>query len=321
MKATMTQTLPGRSASAALTEQENAWLGQVATRLRLIQADAALATPEQGREFLNEEIARSLKDVAPVERKRYLEALLARFPVGGRVMGIVPPAAAAPTAAPPSRVETFEELVERFFKAVAEADAVKRAELGQRLVQAGLATSSKQGGGVAASGDLKRALGLAPEQELDVQNLIKLSALLLETFQRLDQTALATLRELAPRSSLLKRPQDLRTAASHFLSGQSENFEPYLRAAAGLFGALLAAMLGGGRDFGRQFVERLSPSAIEDVVIGEGGGSSLFGKGKKERCWERYLLLCKDFETADLVDRRMRDCLAAFVERKVLSAR
>jgi hypothetical protein len=54
--------------------------------------------------------------------------------------------------------------------------------------------------------------------------------------------------------------------------------------------------------------------------MGEGGGS-LFGKNKKERCWDKYVRLAKDYETPDLVDRRIRDCLAKFVEEKVLGGR
>lgn len=51
------------------------------------------------------------------------------------------------------------------------------------------------------------------------------------------------------------------------------------------------------------------------------GGVGIFGKNKKERCWDKYVRLAKDFETADLVDRRIRDCLAAFAEKKVLGGR
>ena len=128
------------------------------------------------------------------------------------------------------------------------------------------------------------------------------------------------MKELSPRSSLLKRPQDFRNAVAQFLTQDEASMEPQVRVVASLLGALLAAMLGGGKDFGRQYVERLSPSAIEDVVMGE-GGVGIFGKNKKERCWDKYVRLAKDFETADLVDRRIRDCLAAFAEKKVLGGR
>ncbi len=307
--------------NAALTEQEIGQINEVAGRLRLIQADSALASPQQRREFLTEEIARSFKQTAPADRRRCLEALLARFPVAGQFANhAAAPLPSSAQPAPPPR-ESFDQLLERLLKCAAELDEKKRAEAAKRLREAGLAQANSEGTEPNLSDELRQALGLPEGQQPNVRNIAKLCVLLAETFQRLDQTALATMRELAPKSSLLKRPQDFRGAAIQFLTGQSESIEPHLRVVSGLLGALLAGILGGGRDFGRQFAERLSPTSIEDVVVGEGGGNILFGKSKKERCWERYLLLFKDFETPDLVDRRIRDCLAAFVERKVLSAR
>ena len=72
-------------------------------------------------------------------------------------------------------------------------------------------------------------------------------------------------------------------------------------------------MLAAGKDFGRDYLSRFSPAAIEDVVAGEGG--KLFGPNKKERCWDKYTDLANDFATPDLIDRRIKDCLAAFIER------
>ena len=309
--------------STVYTEAESAWLSEVAGRLRLIQADAASGNPQQRREFLNEELARILKTTPAADRKRRLDALLGRFPVGGQVLRATPAAtAASPTPVPPPpKPETFDELLERLLKTAAELDEKKRAETAKRLADAGLTRANNEQPALDISEELQKALGLREDQQPKSHNMVKLCVMLIDIFQRLDQTALATLRELAPKSSLLKRPQDFRGAAAQFLSGEADTIEPHLRVISSLMGALLAAMLGGGRDFGRQFNERLSPGAIEDVVVGEGGGSSIFGKSKKERCWERYVLLCKDYETPDLVDRRIRDCLAVFVERKVLNAR
>jgi hypothetical protein len=94
------------------------------------------------------------------------------------------------------------------------------------------------------------------------------------------------------------------------------SIDPQAREVAALLGALLAATLGGGRGFGQQYVERFSPSAIEDVVTAEGGGG-MFGRSKKERCWDRYADLARDFATPDLVDRKLKECLAAVVQRTV----
>ena len=306
----------------ALTDQEGLWINELAGRLRLIQADAATATPVQRREFLNETIARGLQGVATADRQRYLEALLARFPVAGQVIhGGAPAPAPGPAPAPPRAPETFEQLLERLLLAAGELSPEQRAQAAKRLREAGLATAEREAATAEVPADLRQALGLPEGQQPLLPNLALLCALLIENFQRLDQAALGTLRELAPKSSLLKRPQAFRQTAAQYLAGQAESAEPQVRAMAGLLGALLAAVLGGGRDFGRQYVERLSPPAIEDVVVAGGGGRSIFGKRQEELSWDQYVLLAKEFETADLVNRRIRDCLAAFVEKNVLGGR
>ena len=308
--------------SIALTDEESGWVAEVADRLRLIQADAASGTPEQRREYLNEEIARNFKGVAPAQRKRYLEALHARFPVAGQMVTTPAPSPAPtlPEPAPAPTPETFEQLLERFLKAAKELPDPKRAEVVKRLGEAGLACAGNDKAVLEISDELRQGLGLPTGQQPRLRNLAQLCVLLVEAFQRLDQAALGTMKELAPRSSLLKRPQDFRNAAAQFLTQDEGSLEPQVRVVASLMAALLAAMLGGGRDFGRQYVERFLPSNIEDMIIGE-GGSSIFGKNKEERCWAKYVRLAKDYETSDLVDRRIRDCLAAFVEKKVLGGR
>jgi hypothetical protein len=303
----------------ALTHEESGWVAEVAGRLRLIQADAPTAAPEQRREDLNEEIARSLKSVAPAQRKRYLEALRARFPVAGQLVTTAGPAAAPPPRPAPAP-ETFEQLLERFLKAAKELPDVQRAGVTKRLGEAGLTSVDKDKVVLEITDELRQGLGLPADRQPNLRSLVELCVLLVEAFQRLDQAALGTMKELAPRSSLLRRPQDFRSAVGQFLTQDEVLLEPQVRVVASLLGALLAAMLGGGKDFGRQYVERLSPPAIEDVVMGEGGGS-FFGKNKEERCWAKYVRLAKDYETADLVDRRIRDCLASFVEKKVLGGR
>src|ERR1700681_1212555 len=88
-------------AVTVLTEQESNWVSELAGRLRLIQADAAATTPEKRREFLQEEVARNFKPLPPANRKRFLEALLARFPVAGQIVNFSAPAAAPVAASAP----------------------------------------------------------------------------------------------------------------------------------------------------------------------------------------------------------------------------
>src|SRR5215475_8186716 len=101
-----------------LTEQESDWVNALAGRLRLIQADAASKPAEERLGYLQEEVARNLKSVPPANQRRYLDALLARFPVRGQVPSLA--AVSAPVAPPPPpqpvrKEETPEETIERFF--------------------------------------------------------------------------------------------------------------------------------------------------------------------------------------------------------------
>src|ERR1035441_4648978 len=205
--------------SIALTDEESGWVAEVADRLRLIQADAASGTPEQRREYLNEEIARNFKGVAPAQRKRYLEALHARFPVAGQIIRSPAPAPVpTPAPAPVPAPETFEQLMERFLKAAKELPDPKRAEVVTRLGEAGLVCAGNDKVVLEITEELRQGLGLPAGQQPRLRNLAQLCVLLMEAFQRLDQAALGTMKELAPRSSLLKRPQDFRNAAAQFLT-------------------------------------------------------------------------------------------------------
>ena len=115
---------------------------------------------------------------------------------------------------------------------------------------------------------------------------------------------------------MLKRNESVRKAVARFLVGETDTVEPQLREAFGLLAALLVAPLSGGRAFGQPYVERFSPAAIEDVVTAEGGGG-VFGGNKKERCWNRYCDLARDYATTDLIDRKLKECLASVVQKTV----
>lgn len=305
--------------NTTLTGQEGSWIHDVAGRLRLIQADTAQVEPGKRAEFLQEEIERSLKNVPPANRKRLLEALLARFPVAGKVVSAFAPAPAAPVPAPlpvPTPVvESPGETLERFLAAVPKLPEAERGELVQRLLGHELLQSYRSAMVLETSEEAQRALGLAAGQQPRLERMVQLTVMLLDVVSRLDQTALKTMEALAPRSPLLKRNESVRKAAARFLVGEVDTVEAQMREAFGLLAALLVAPLSGGRAFGQPYVERFSPAAIEDVVTAEGGGG-VFGN-KKERCWNRYCDLARDFATTDLVDRKIKECLASVVQKTV----
>src|SRR5437763_14101640 len=99
--------------TAVLTAQESDWIDDLARRLRQLQADAAGKPPEERSGYLQEELARNLGSVPPANKRRFLEALLARFPVRGQVPTAAsvaaPVAAVAPQPTPVKKAETPEE--------------------------------------------------------------------------------------------------------------------------------------------------------------------------------------------------------------------
>jgi hypothetical protein len=146
--------------------------------------------------------------------------------------------------------------------------------------------------------------------------MVALAAMLAEMVQRVDQAARKAWAEFNPRGGPQDRPADLPGAMAKYLTGEAETVEPQIRALSVLLGALLAGMLAGGRSYGKEFLRLCAPTAIEDTVKLEGGGS-LFGRSFETRCWEKYKDLAKGFATADLIDRQIRDCVGAIIKSKL----
>jgi hypothetical protein len=310
----------------ALTEQESHWVSEVAGRLRLIQVGAPGSSREQRREYFQEEVARQLKGVPAGNRKRYLEALLERFPVAGHVVTIattpVAPIAAAAAAPPPPepRPETPDELLTRFLAEAAKSTDSQRAEFSRRLAEAGFAQVDRDSLVLEVSDKLREGLGLEVGQQPSLTRLVELAVFLVDALYQLDQQALKTMEKLAPRSPMIKRdPRDFRRVAARFLVSEGGDLlEPQWRLVRGLLGALLAAIQGGGRDFGRQYVVQMSPGAIEEIVRADSGSARFPWSNIKERFWEKFKELSeKEYPTADAVDRKIKDSLAAFAEKAV----
>ncbi len=304
-------------ANNSLTEQDSGWVSECAGRLRLIQADAAGVSADKRREYLHEEITRACKEVPPANRKRYLEVLLTRFPVAGQAVHSVSAPAAPPPVAPV--VETADQILERLLAATAKLPEDKRADVSRRLSEAGLVWVDREALVLEVSEKLRQKIGLQNDQQPQLAKVVELLAFLVEALSLVDQNALKTMRELSPRSALLNRGEDFRKTAALYLTSEGASLDAQWNAIRGLLGSLLAAMQGGGKEFGKQFLNRMSPDAIEDVILSE--GSKFMGPGKSERCWARYKELFEDYATPDLIDRKIKDSLAGFVERAMHSNR
>ncbi|HEV2331455.1 MAG TPA: hypothetical protein VGY56_21950 [Verrucomicrobiae bacterium] len=300
--------------TTTLTDDELDRVNQCASRLRLIQSDSASLAAERRREYLHDEISQSFKEFSPANRKRLLEALLARFPSGGPTPA--PPAPVSPAVAPP---DTPQLLLERFLKLAAQLPQEEKAAFARRLTEAGIGAPAESAHvGFEITDAMRQRLGIQPGRVPNPQRLMEVTALLLQTLHDLDRAAMLTLKELNPRAALLNRPKGYWAAPGQYMAGDNQEIESFFRTVSALLGGMLAAMLGGGRDFGRQLVERYAPSAIEQVVEGEGGGSFIpgMGRSKTDRCWDKYKTISKDIATPDLVDKWVRDCLGKFVEAR-----
>jgi len=299
-----------------LSEQEMGQVNDLASRLRRIQMDAATAPPEKRRDLLQEELARSLKDVAPASRQSHLKVLLARFPVAGQV---VQTASAAPAAAPAAPPPTLEELLERFLAGAAGIPDAKRAEIASRLSKAGFALVDRAAVGLEVGAELREKFGLAAGQQPGSQRIVELAAQLTELCAKLDQATFNTWIALSRTNPSVRRHQDLRMAVARRLCGEGEELEPRMQAFSALVGGLQVAMLKGGREFERYYTERFAPQAINDVVEGEGGGS-LF-KNKKERCWDKYCERAKDFAAPGVIEKHLNDSFVKQVENVIRANR
>jgi len=296
--------------NTVLTEDELSLVNDCAARLRIIQGGAAAIDAEKRSEYLSEEVVRSFKSLTPARRRGCMEALLGRFPVAGQLAKSVSQAATVQAAPVPF---TPEQLIERLVAVAADLPEAQRSEFAKRLSDVGLSWLDQDALVVEVSKELQTRFGLPADRQPKLDRVVKLASLVVHSLYELDRTALIALKDLYPRSAYLTRSGDFKQATGKYLVGDLEEIEPQLRITSVLLGGMLAALLGGGRDFGRQFIEKYSQSAIEEVVFTE-GKKGWGGPTTKERCWDKYCSLSKDIATPELVDRWLKDCLGRFAD-------
>ena len=304
--------------NSILTDEELSLVNDCAGRLSVIQGDAAAIPAERRREYLSEEINHSFKTLPAARRKPCLESLLARFPVAGKIgQSQTPPPATTIAAVPDSPAR----LVERLVAVAGQLSEAQRTEFAVQLAEAGLAASKNGAPSMEITRELQTRFGLAPGQPLPLERVVQLASLLVQVLGDLDRTAVNVLRELYPRSAVLNRSEDFRKATAQYLAGGHDNFEPHLRVTAALLAGMLAALLGGGRDFSRQFLDKFKPDSIEEVVVSEGRFGSIMKPSKKECCWDKYCSLSRDIATSDQLERWLKDCLGKFADSGIKNIR
>jgi hypothetical protein len=213
----------------------------------------------------------------------------------------------------------LQELLERFLEAARDIPDAKREEISRCLSKAGFAYVDHAALELEIGAELREKFGLPAGQQPKLRRIAELAAQMTELCAKLDQISFNTWNALSKSGSAGRRPLDLRAVVARHLTEEGEGLEPRLQAISALVGALQVAMLKGGKEFERYYVERFAPQAIDDVVTG-GGGGSLF-KNKKERCWDKYCEQAKDFAAPGVIEKHLNDSFVKLVENIVRANR
>jgi hypothetical protein len=304
------------------TSNPNLWAAGVAQRLRIIQSNWADEESATRREYLREEVARSLDGLPSSERAACIEALKQHFPGG---LDGVQAAAAAPAGerGPLSPAAACDQLL-RLLKDASEED--KKAVC-DRLHAAGITPPAGDDDGAGEAFDLVpemiRRLRLKPGSTINSARAVRLLVHLLEAVLGIDDLVWNLWQQIAPNSPVRRKGRaDLRQLVGSFLTNNpavsfadvTESMELSRRVNTSLLGALGPL----GRNFAKRHQEKFSPEAIREVVDLEGGGGFL--KAKAVQCWQKYEDLAKDADE-QAITLQLQEILSSYAEELILGAR
>jgi hypothetical protein len=287
--------------------------------LRLIQASFAEDDAATRQQYLAEEIARALKTVPPARRRPYLQALAERFPSWGGA-----PSAQAEVA--PAIDLSPEELVARLVEVAPYLSIEQKRALAQQLESAGLAASRPAAGAAPAAAsesvpeELSKKLGIEPGQALSQLRVLRLIAVLSDFSVTLDQLSWNVWKQIAPKSIVRREggaDGDFRKIAGPYLTGDDEvstaQISQVVDKTRQLIAGLLAAVGSTGESFARQFLGRVSPSAIKEKADAESG----FFIGPEQKCWRKYLETFNDINGVS-IEKEIAEILARDTEQLIL---
>jgi hypothetical protein len=291
-------------------------ISDTARRLRLIQVDFADDSQQTRMEYLREEIERALKTVLPEQRKAFLEGLMDRFPTGyldallnGKPLQIQegPEVDAEPVKDP-------EIAVWRLLEMAATLSAEQKESVGNRLQEAGLIPRpAAQACSEELTGDLRKKLQLGDAAEVKAERLAALVSLLTDFVLKLEPLVWNTWRTLAPRSGL-RPPATLQKTLAQLLCDDSQESpqkaEHDLKMLQRLVAAIVTAVGGVGKQFGKRHLARFSPAEISALVRMEHG--SVF-VSHEVKCWRKYFELAETL-TEDSIEMELRKALADYAE-------
>jgi hypothetical protein len=296
------------------------WAAEVASRLRLLQASLADGETEARIHLLEEELDRSLKQVALGKRSDYFDALDSEFPTFEARVSQEAPAgdAASPPAMPADPYSLARMLAESVPASGPERDAVM-----DYLEQAGFVRYKAVNGGEVpeeAEAFFKKLLGDKP---LDAGRAYRLMNVMVEYVTNIDQIVWMTWKRVAPKSLVQQeggRANDFRKAIAPYLSGDpeisTEEIKQQVARTRKLISGMLSSIGGACATYAASLLDRLSPEMVKQKAQEEPG--SMFETVEK-KCWRRYNDMHKEFSHS-VVEKELLEAVRKYTEKMVLGA-
>jgi hypothetical protein len=292
--------------------EARSWAEQLASRLWMLQTSFADDPPNTRRDYLVEEIERSIKDVGESRHAEFLAALMERFPGPERIDAsyFAPPEAETVQRGPQ---EVADELMARLPEFSSEA----KAALSRKLQALGLFVAPRTG--IELPLELLGKLGMTPQEALDEERLIKLFTALLEIVVTLDHLIWNVWKNVAPRSTVRREEgsDNPRRTIGRYLAGDREvnnrQITQMLEKTRQLTGGLLSAIGPAGEIFARKHLERFAPEKIRAGVELKGQG---FIPNVEVKCWRRYVELAADL-SGHAVENQIVEGIVAYTEEVI----
>lgn len=298
-------------------------IASLAARLRMIQFDMADEEPQVRRDYLADELKRSLVDVAPHERPRFLEQLQTQFPSWDTQVDV----ASVVTEAPPhsgvdeSELEDASFLVTRLMAIAPTLSEPERQVVKDRLASVGLSeVDSALPWQDEAAEALAGQLGLGGAENVTSARALAAMDLLVTGIMDLDRMAYTTWREIAPRERL-KDPTRLKNSLAKWFSGDPDVSRSEIAESLDLVRRMVASMIlairNAPREWAHNHLATYSVTAIDDFAKIEKGK---FLEAHEVKCWKKYRELAEGMDELS-VSREILQTVAEYASRILDSAR
>jgi hypothetical protein len=289
------------------------WAMGVAARLRLAYLAAADAPVAERADLYRSEIDRAVSNLPREEHQAYLKVLRDRFPAWGFELATNAPAPVV--ANTPAEPKTPMESLADFIAGISRLTNEQRTEALEQLQEAGIVppvvAPTAAGPDMELKPDVARKLGFPERGRVNADRLSRLTGDLMDFAEKVDKWMWQSWKQAHPRSTFNKTHSDLKTLATKALNGESINGGHGMSDALGRTSKLVGGFLGGFSSglngFSEDLWQRFTPPNIEADVQGF--------LGKKDKCWDRYCQVFKDYSTWQILENQIRSRITRDVEQ------